>query len=368
VVPRPTGPQDSSSREPVVPRAPAPPPDLGPLAVLVGDWYGYGFNTIFRPDNTATPTPLPIPVTSDNILELNVTSEKLSFSPNLGSVPNRGTVQGDVFLTGVPYTQRIDDITFKDQPVPIHFEPGVWMIVPATTNPAEGVTLVRMASIPHGTTILAQGTSTVTSGAPYIDPVDITPFTAEGKKVKFASQTAEAMGTARIPQDLRPFMAAGTITQDILNDPASVLRAHLAEQTISSTTTISISTSPAAPLFGGGTDNIAFLIGQPKPNARAAQMTATFWFETVEQKLVVPSYAAPGQPLLIKPEATHPSLPVPTFSVTPTRGSTGPQTITVQFTQIQYRQTVVLDFADLSWPHVSIATLVPQGLISVRVP
>src|ERR1700735_4517143 len=73
---------------------PAPPPPLGPLAAFVGDWVGNGFNTIFRPASAATPTILPNPVpSSDNILELNLTSESLSFSPSLGSVPNRGTAK-----------------------------------------------------------------------------------------------------------------------------------------------------------------------------------------------------------------------------------------------------------------------------------
>ena len=78
-------------------------PSLGPLADFAGTFTGNGFNTIFRPDSAATPTPLPIPVAgSDNILELNLTSETLSFSKSLGSVPNRGMVQGDIFLNGVP--------------------------------------------------------------------------------------------------------------------------------------------------------------------------------------------------------------------------------------------------------------------------
>src|ERR1017187_9110566 len=79
----------------VVPSA-APPPPLGPLAFFVGDFVGNGFNTIFRPDSAATPTILPNPVPPpppprDNILELNLTSENLSFSKSLGTVPNRGT-------------------------------------------------------------------------------------------------------------------------------------------------------------------------------------------------------------------------------------------------------------------------------------
>src|SRR5260221_11264371 len=101
-------------KAPVAPRraaVPAPaaisPPSLGPLAAFVGVWNGSGFNTIFRPDNSKTPTGLPIPVPAgplpktDNILELNITSESLSFSPSLGSVPNRGSdPEGDIFLNG----------------------------------------------------------------------------------------------------------------------------------------------------------------------------------------------------------------------------------------------------------------------------
>src|SRR5271169_951626 len=141
---------------------PAPPPPLGPLAAFVGDWVGNGFNTIFRPDNSVTPTPLPVPVPVppplDNILELNLTSETLSFSKSLGSVPNRGTTpQGDIFLNGVPYLQTIKDITIHGESVGIHVEPGIWIHVPATNVPQQGETVARMASIPHGTTIEAQG-------------------------------------------------------------------------------------------------------------------------------------------------------------------------------------------------------------------
>ena len=68
-------------------------------------------------------------------------------------------VQGDAFLNGIPYVQKINDVSVPANPVGIHFEPGVWLSVPATTVPEEGATIVRMASIPHGTTIEAQGAS-----------------------------------------------------------------------------------------------------------------------------------------------------------------------------------------------------------------
>ena len=85
-----------------------PEPDLGAIASFTGTFKGIGFNTIFRPqDVTVTPTSLPNPAhgPDDNILELNPTEESLSFSRAIGSIANRGTVQGDVFLNGVPYLQ-----------------------------------------------------------------------------------------------------------------------------------------------------------------------------------------------------------------------------------------------------------------------
>ena len=201
------------------------PPDLGPLAAFTGNWKGHGFNTIFRPDNAKSASsqslPKPLPP-GDNILELNLTSEDLCFSPSLGSVPNRGTTpQPDIFLNGVPYLQTVSDIT-SGQPIGIHVEPGLWMIVPATSVPNIGQqTLVRMASIPHGTTIQAQGIWTVIKGPPVIPAVDITPFTMgnPGSKIPFSSQTATNPATARIPQDLTSFIASGAITQDVLNNP-----------------------------------------------------------------------------------------------------------------------------------------------------
>lgn len=100
--------------------AAAPSPDLGPLAAFVGTWKGSGFNTIFRPDNPLSPTPLQNPVlppgpVSDNILELNLTSESLAFSPSLGSVPNRGTdLQKDIFLNGAYLAVLAPNLAFFD--------------------------------------------------------------------------------------------------------------------------------------------------------------------------------------------------------------------------------------------------------------
>src|SRR5271154_394943 len=76
-----------------------PQPPLGVLTNFTGNFAGTGFNTIFRPNSTPTTT---------NVLELNLTTETLSFSSSLGSVPNRGlSPQNDIYLNGVPYVQAI---------------------------------------------------------------------------------------------------------------------------------------------------------------------------------------------------------------------------------------------------------------------
>jgi hypothetical protein len=358
--------------------APPPTPELGPLAAFVGNWQGSGFNTIFRPDNPETPTaptlPHPMP-TIDNVLELNLTAEVLSFSPSLGSVPNRGEVQGDIFLDGVPYLQSIQDVT-TGKAVGIHLEPGLWMAVPPTKVPAEGATLVRMGSIPHGTTICAEGTSKTFSGAPKIPAVSITPFFAgsPGSLVPFPSQEAANELTQRIPQDLTSFIAAGTITQAILTDPNTVLRNHISTQQILATTEITITTAPSEPLFGGGAENIAFLLGDPAAivnprgpgqNAQTIQLSATFWIEEIQHTIIVGPFE-PGQPpLKLIPENSIPGQPVPTFTVRPPIPIPVPRPITVTSPQIQYSQKVELNFNGLTWPHVSVATLVPGGPVTV---
>lgn len=357
------------------PQPPTPP--LGPLTAFTGTFKGNGFNTIFRPHKPGTPTGLPVDDQgTDNVLELNLTAETLSFSSPLGTVPNRGMVQLDLFLNGVPYLQSVNDVTDAQHPVGIHLEPGIWLCVGQTTDPALGQTFTRMASIPHGTTINAQGTAATAAGKPTIPPVDITPFLAgnPANKIHFPSQVAATGGTPRIPQDLGPFITAGTITQAMLDDPNSVLRTAIAAQTITSTTTISVSTSPASPIFGGGSDNIAFLLGDPGAlvnpspagqNAQTLMMAATFWIETVQHKIVIPPFKL-GQPPLKIPAPVGPAgHPVPVFEARPPAELTAPRTITVSFTQIQYSQLVVLNFNGLSWPHVSVATLVPGDPLPV---
>lgn len=241
-----------------------------------------------------------------------------------------------------------------------------------------GESLTRMASIPHGTTINAQCLAPTTSFAgppPFatLPAVDITPFLIgnPSSKIPFASQKASATNTPRLPQDLTTFIAAGTITQAILDNPNIVLGNAIQGQNITKTTVFTVSTTPAAPELGGGTANIGFLQGssvgtQSGPNASAVQMSATFWVEEVQHTIEVPVHK-PGQaPLIIKVPAASPGAQAgPTFMLDPPHEIKAPTPITVTFTQIQYMQTVLLNFANLTWPHVSCATLIPAGQLPV---
>src|ERR1700761_2524930 len=360
----------SSLAEPKAAATPAP--SLGALAAFTGTFHGVGFNTIFRPD-LGSPTKLPVTATDDNLLELNLTEETLSFSPSLGAVPNRGEVQADITLNGIPYLQVINDVTIAGQSTGIHVEPGLWMAVPATTDPSEGVTFVRMASIPHGTTLLAQGKATTVAGKPTFPVIDITPFSigsAPGSGSPFPNQTAAAAGTVRIPQDLTSYIKAGTITQAMLDNPVSLLSAHIANLDVTSTTSITVSASAPAPLFGGGLREIAFLDGDSKgnnPNAFVASMEATFYIETVDYTIEVPVFTPGRPPLTISParEAGPSRQPVPESLAPPPAAITAPRAIKVTAPQIQYVQRVLLNFNGLSWPHVSVATLVPAGPVTV---
>src|SRR5215470_15738839 len=276
---------------------------LGPLAGLAGNWSGQGFNVIWRPH------PLQ-PSGQDHFLELNVTSEQLDFGPALKKIPNRGLLQPNISLAGLNYLQQISDANTNTKQ---HFEPGLWVTVPKTSDPQEPRTVARLASIPHGTTILVQGTAHTAAGAPEIPDISIKPFTIghPAQTIDFPEQTLATSSQFRTS-------GAGLtgITQHMVNNPNSVLRAAPSPQ-ITTTTTLHVSSRDAS-LPGGGTANIAFLHGGTDgPNAVAARVTATFWLETLQ-------------------------------------ADTEPR-------RLQYSQLVLLNFNGLSWPHITVATLQKQG-------
>ena len=303
-------PTDTAAVRPALaPSHPAGP--LGPLAQLPGTWKGHGFNTIWRPHHGG----------QDRFLELNLTTETLVFTKINGPIPNRGLLMGDIEMFGLTYMQQISETSSG---AGLHIEPGIWVNVPPTSNPSEPATVVRMASIPHGTAILVQGTSQfLNAGHPHIPDNNIIPFpvsTPPPLNADFPSaEVAFPELNLSIPTTFRQ-MSPG-VTQAMVENPNSVIQSVLVGQTITSRTFIQVS-SRHTPIRGGGTANTAFLAGAANPpggNADAAEVDMTLWIEQV---------APPGG---------------------------GPETL-----QLQYSQLVQLDFNGLRWPHVTVATLHKQ--------
>lgn len=297
---------------------------LGPLRGLLGNqpagipqrWEGSGFNLIWRPN---------VPNITNNqqhFLQLNLTTEKLAFTDVTGDtgIANRGLLQDDIFLGGAGYLQTIND-SFDNSGQ--HFEPGVFINVPQTTNPAEQPTIGRMGSIPHGTTINLVGQAR-TVGQPQIDPASITPFQigspddGVSNLVHFPEENLAQVLQSRTSLNRLP-----GLTQAQLTNPNLFLTDALIGQTITRTTVLLLSSDSGAPGsipdIGGGMANIGFLSGKAAPNADVPKVTCIFWIEEGTDK--------DGAPLV----------------------------------QLQYTQRVLLDFNGLSWPHITVATLRPAA-------
>jgi hypothetical protein len=292
---------------------------LGPLAELPGTWTGHGFNAIWRPH--------PLSSGQDRFLELNLTDETIVFTRISGPIPNRGLAMHDIDMHGVTYLQQINE---AGQPAAgLHIEPGIWANVPQTSNPAEPPTVVRMASIPHGTVINAQGVAHVIQGGPQVIPDNNilpfffnTPAPADSQFHHVALTFSEL--DLSIPTQFR-FKSNG-VTQEMVKNPNSVLQ-HALQTSLQGThmksrTFLHVSTTNSIIQGGGGTANTAFLTAAHTPgagNANASHVEATFWIETIA--------GAGGNP------DVH---------------------------QLQYTQLVMLDFNGIHWPHVTVGTLRKQ--------
>jgi hypothetical protein len=283
---------------------------LGPLAQLPGTWKGNGFNTIWRPHTGS----------QDRFLELNLTTETIVFTKINGPIPNRGLLMHDISMFGLTYMQQIAETSSG---AGLHIEPGIWANVPPTSDPHEPATVVRMASIPHGTVILAQGTTEFHNGGPQnIPDNNIIPFGIGGTP---PANSAFGQGEQDFPElnlsQATSFRHASPgVTQEMVKNPNSVLQKAIQGKPMKNRTFIQISTKHK-PVAGGGTANTAFLAGSGGAggNADAVEVDATFWIETLP--------GTGGNPDIL---------------------------------QLQYTQLVQLDFNGLRWPHVTVSTLRKQ--------
>lgn len=297
----------------------APPDPLGPLRGLVGasssgaatrTWTGTGFNMIWRPNHGQIGS-------KPYFLQLMFTSEVLTFTEIAGAIANRGSRQNDIAMGGVAYMQQIND-TFDDSGQ--HVEPGVWLNVPSTKNPAAPSSVVRMASIPHGTTVNLQGVSSI-QNPPSFPALSISPFPVGLPANCFDLPESDL---SRSSLSRTPLPRVVGLDQAHLDNPALFLSDMLADQTLLTSTLLDVS-SPVdnAALVGGGIANITFLTGVGSlptggPNALVSFVDTGWWIERV---------------------------------------MTGAQP---EFDQLQYYQLVLIDFLGTSFPHITVATLTAE--------
>jgi hypothetical protein len=80
---------------------------------------------------------------------------------------------------------------------------------------------------------------------------------------------------------------------------------------------------------------------------------------------MVPPFKSGQASMEIPAPASPLGQPRPVFLVSPPYEITSPKTITVTSTQIQYSQVVFMNFDNITWPHVSVSTLIPSTPVPV---
>jgi hypothetical protein len=267
---------------------------LGPLAHLAGIWEGTGYTFIFRPDGQKN---------KPFFFQQNITNETLAIIPLIMSVTNRGAdEQTDISLKGLKYEQLIRDATSITNI--LHFESGHWLLIPPTKVPLKNESIARQATILHGTAFTAIGDApgvVPVTGKPNIITVDTVPKGPHADDPGYLDQFQTA--------PLIPGLPTGSI-----QDPSLILKHRLATQNVIDTVTFDVSAHIATTDStdeSGGISNIPFL----NKNAQVTNFRAVLYVEHVEENN------------------------------------------DVSFMQLQYIQSTMLNFDNINWPHVSVATL-----------
>ncbi len=272
---------------------------LGPLQDLPGFWEGTGFSLIARPNFSGG---------NENgiFLELNLLRETIEFTPIGSPVFNRGSLQDDIAIYGLTYLHRVTDGTTGGA---LHIEPGLWLNIPPTTEPASDTSIARLATIPHGNSICTVGHSedVVFEGLPEIPPANTVPFKIGGEVPPPGTKNPYPEYDLSAINKFRTDPLPAEITQALIDDPNVMVRNALKGQTLTKIIRLITSTTPT-----GGIDNIPFIV----KNADAPSLESVFAIETVQ--------SSPGN----------------------------------DFLQLQYSQTALLNFRGMSFPHVTVGTLI----------
>jgi hypothetical protein len=278
--------------------------ELGPLADLVGTWIGtQGWELI------AVPAGDPGAREGFTFIARPYT-EVVSFTPIGAPVPDRGGPAGEMLISGLMYEMRIADLVSNE---PLHLETGMWLyLADVQGGQPPDQPIVRSASIPHGDSLLALGTSSEFAGPPVIPMPSAVPDPGPTPLAGYLDDWQD-----EVPSPCDPAVKFNPAT------PNQVLNDALAGLDVVRTTTLSVSTDG-----GGGILNIPFV----DANANATRFACDYWIETIED--------------------------------TPGGGQGSPQLVQ----QLQYSQQTNIEFLPqfgnpdelIMWPHVNVNTLRKQ--------
>jgi hypothetical protein len=277
--------------------------NLGPLRDLPGFWQGTGFSLIARPDfSGGNPNGI--------FLQLNLLRETIEFTTIGSPVFNRGCLQDDIAIYGVTYLHRVTDATTGGA---LHVEPGMWLTIPATTAPQAEASIARLGTIPHGNAFCTVGFAEeeVLDKLPAIPAANTVPFQIGSEPPPPGTKNPFPEYNLSIATRFRTVPTPARITQAVIDDPNILGREELKGHTLTHITRLISSTKSV-----GGIGNIPFITS----NAEALSLESVFVIETVKGQL-----------------GTH-------------------------YLQLQYSQTALLNFRGLSFPHVTVGTLVKAFL------
>jgi len=283
---------------------------------------------------------------------MNQYNEELRFDFVDDAVPNRGLSRPgatpfDQFVVTLDYQQKIAQVVAEDRPhspfaggpgLPIHHEPGLWLYEKNRRTKDDqikldqvtevGLDVARLASIPHGNSVLAPGKSALHEGMPAIPPLSGLP---SGRFEDVLTPDYDFKSDPYLEPYKHyidhPFMGNVTVLGFPGFSPADmnqILRFANQGVTIVRTTTLTVDSTRKS----GGIHNTPFSVREAEP----VSMKSTFWIQELAEK------GEDGNPKL----------------------------------RLQYSQVVMLNFfhpredefpGRVVWPHISIATLekVPSG-------
>ena len=289
--------------------------DFGPIKDLKGIWKaeGTGWNMIALPFHGDPPSNVGIKF---RVL-MNQYDEELTFNFVDDNVKNRGLIRAgstipDQSVAVIDYQQKIAQVIAEDFPnsglagapqLPIHHEPGLWLFEKdhratddrVTENEVTEVELdvARLASIPHGNSVLAIGKSACFKYMPDIPPLSGLP---SGRFEDVSTPDYDFRDTTP-PDNPDPYLAPfkhyidnpfkGTFAGDPsfpgfspadMNALLRFANDRLSEQDVKivRTTTLTVDTARKS----GGITNLPFTVREAEP----VSMKSTFWIQELVDK------------------------------------------------------------------------------------